>query len=74
MALAGTKLRSWERRLETARRKVQEVEAEVAATPLLGLQARLEASFADLGECLSILGTTIEICRDARGKRSQPTL
>lgn len=69
MTLAGTKLRSWRRRLEAAHRKVVAVKEEMQADGNDELAARIAAAHVDLGDCLSQIGTTIEICRDPRGKR-----
>lgn len=71
MAIRGTKLRSWQRRLEAAQRKVAGVASEIEASKNPKLADRLLDANCDLGECLSILGATIEICRDPRGGNRQ---
>lgn len=70
--LTGTKLRSWRRRLETAHRNVVAVSDEIEAEGDAELAQRIVLAHCDLHECLSILGATIEICRDRRGKRPPP--
>jgi hypothetical protein len=69
MTLAGSKLRSWRRRLEAAQRKVLAVSEEIEAAGDQELADRFGLAHIDLGECLSQIGATIEICRDPRGKR-----
>jgi len=70
VALVGTKLRSWRRRLETAHRKVLEVSEEIDGAGDPELADRIALAHCDLHECLSILEATIEIARDPRGARS----
>jgi hypothetical protein len=67
--LAGTKLRSWRRRLEAARRKAATVFEEIDGSDSAELKRRLYDANCDMDECLGILGATIELCRDPRGQR-----
>lgn len=71
MTLAGTKLRSWRRRLETASRTVAAVMDEIRAEADPALVARMDEANCDTEECLGIINATIDICRDPRGKRPQ---
>ena len=73
MTLAGTNFRSWRGRLEAAKRKIAGVEEEIRSSGDAALIERMDAANADLGECLSILGATIELARDPRGKRPMTT-
>lgn len=67
--LTTTKLRSWERKLEAAQRKILTVSDEIEAAGDAELAQRIALAHIDLVECLSMVAATIEICRDPRGKR-----
>ena len=68
--ITTTKLRKWERRLETAHRNVVVVSQEIEADGDDELAQRIALAHIDLHECLSMLAATIEMCRDPRGARS----
>lgn len=72
MALAGTRLRSWQRRLDTIHRNLIVLRDEIDGAGDQALAQRMDVAQIDLGECLDQIGATIEICRDRRGKRPEP--
>lgn len=72
MTLAGTKLRSWRGRLDAAKRKIMSVKDEIDDKGDAKLRKRLDEADCYLADCLSILTSTIEICRDPRGARPKP--
>jgi hypothetical protein len=67
--LTTTKLRGWERGLEAAQRKILAISDEIDACGDAELAQRIALAHIDLGECLTMVAATIEICRDPRGKR-----
>lgn len=73
VTLAGTKLRSWRARLNAAKRKVADVAAEIREHGDPVLTERMEQADCYLNDAVSILGATIECCRDPRGKRPTDT-